>query len=235
MEAFFVSAEQTRLEVRFGEAILEAGFTTIPNLVLRHYGQLGIAPNEMMFIIHIWEFWWSEREPYPALATIAERMHMSRRNVRRYVQNLRDKELLIVTERFNDNGQTTSEYDFSPMIRAILELSDPLGHISPTVPDRSVPGPRTPVSSEEDEYEEDEERIRFEIFIQDFAIEFRDRASKASSLTRLVNLYRESKLSIEEFIPLMYEARARTKRSTNVRNKMAYFFSILADLLEEAS
>ena len=233
-----MSAEQTRLEVRFGEAILEAGFTTIPNLVLRHYGELGITPAEMMFIIHVWEFWWSEREPYPALSTIADRMKMSRRNVRRYVQNLRDKELLVVTERFNDAGQTTSEYDFSPMIRGILELEAPLGQIRPTGSVRSVPGPRTPVSYEEDEEEKDEgeeERVRFEIFISDFAIEFRDQAPKASSLTRLVNLYRESGLSIEEFVPIMYEARARTKRSTNVRNKMAYFFSVLADLLEGSS
>src|SRR4051812_31799730 len=63
-----------KISVRFGDQILQAGFTSVPNLVLNHYAELGITPAEMMFIIHMWQFRWTERDPYPSLTTIADRM-----------------------------------------------------------------------------------------------------------------------------------------------------------------
>ncbi len=46
----------TTLEVKFGDALLEHGFTSIPNLVLESYAALGITSNEMLFIIHVWKY-----------------------------------------------------------------------------------------------------------------------------------------------------------------------------------
>ena len=63
-----------RLAVRFGVEIMEDGFTSVPNLVLNHYAALGITGAEMLFIIHVWQFWWSEREkPHPPTRSLAER------------------------------------------------------------------------------------------------------------------------------------------------------------------
>lgn len=230
--------------MRFGEEILDAGFTTVPNLVLRHYAHLGITPAEMMFTIHVWEFWWTEREPYPALSTIAERMNMTRRNVRKYVQNLRDKGFLIVTERFDEHGQTTSEYDFSPLIQAVLDRSRTLGTNGPRGAEQMDRPPRNVRSPEEDpvnqdEYQEDRDRIeardQIEIFVRDFSREFRDRAPLSASVTRATNLLTQFDGDMDDFIPLLYEARARAKRATNVRNRMAYFFEVLTNLVEDAT
>lgn len=225
----------TRLVVRFGEEILDAGFTTVPNLVLRHYAHLGITPAEMMFTIHIWEFWWTEKEPYPALSTIADRMNMTRRNVRKYVQSLRDKGMLIVTERFDNSGQTTSEYDFSPLIRAVLDRSTTLGTNGPTGAEQMDRPPRNVRSYEEDTPEQDEENrdTRIESFLTDFSREFRDRAPGRSSITRAERLFERSGLDFEDFADHLYEARLRTKRATNVRNRMSYFFSVLEQILDE--
>ena len=63
-----------QITVRFGDAILQAGFTAVPNLVLDHYASLGITPGEMIFIIHVWQYWWTEQDPYPSLKTIAGKM-----------------------------------------------------------------------------------------------------------------------------------------------------------------
>jgi hypothetical protein len=66
-----------RIAVRFGDQVLQAGFTSVPNLVLNHYAELGISPAEMMFTIHMWQFRWTERDPYPSLTTIADKMDVS--------------------------------------------------------------------------------------------------------------------------------------------------------------
>lgn len=101
------------ISVRFGDEILQAGFTAIPNLVLERYAALGVTPLELAFTIHVWHYWWNERDPYPALNTIAERMATSRRQVRRYVESLKEKGFLTVRERYVEGrGQVTSEYDF---------------------------------------------------------------------------------------------------------------------------
>src|SRR3712207_4336742 len=109
-----------QIAVRFGDDILQAGFTAVPNLVLNHYAALGITPGEMMFIIHVWQYWWTERDPYPSLKTIAAKMNVSRRQVSNYTQSLKSKGLLVVHERQDPElGQVTSEYDFELLIRAI--------------------------------------------------------------------------------------------------------------------
>src|SRR3712207_165398 len=112
---------ECRIVVRFGDELLQAGFTAVPNLVLRHYVSLSITPTEMMFIIHIWQYWWNEKDPYPSLRTIADRMGISWRNAQRYVASLKQKAVLVVTPRFAAGlGQMTNEYDFSPLTRAVL-------------------------------------------------------------------------------------------------------------------
>jgi DNA replication protein DnaD len=109
------------ISVRFGDDVLQAGHTTVPNLVLNHYAELGITAAEMMFTIHVWQYWWTEREPHPSLRTIAARMSVSRRQVGNYTSSLKRKGYLKVTERHSPSlGQVTSEYDFSPMFQAIV-------------------------------------------------------------------------------------------------------------------
>lgn len=81
-------------------------------------------------------------------------------------------------------------------------------------------------------------------FVEDFAREFADQAPLRSSTSRMVNLYRSSGLGEDEFIDRMYQARTRTKEYTasikaqavgdgpfKRKPKMAYFFSVLTDLV----
>ena len=113
-----------QITVRFGNEILQAGFTAVPNLVLDHYGTLGITSAEMMFVIHVWQYWWTEKNPYPSLQAIADRMATSRRQVRRYTESLKEKGLLRVNERRQPGlGQVSSEYDFAPLIEQVLHLA----------------------------------------------------------------------------------------------------------------
>ena len=140
--------------MRFGDAILQAGHTAVPNLALDHYAELGVSPTEFTFIVHIWARWWTKQDPFPSLGAIAAQMGVSRRQVRTYAQRLKEKGLLTVRERTLPGlGQVTSEYDFSPFIAAIVALGE--GEETPPGKNPSE-GPRKNPSSEEDKEQEDE-------------------------------------------------------------------------------
>lgn len=159
-----LEAGDYRISVRFGDAVLQAGHTVIPNLVLNHYSQLNVSPGEFVLVVQLWSFAWTDRNPYPSLGTLAERMGVTRRQVRNYVHTLKAKGLLKVTERSQPGrGQLTSEYDFSPLIRATIGLE---GHRTPPGNESSQgllppPGkdssedPRNDPSYEEDKAQED--------------------------------------------------------------------------------
>ncbi len=59
-----------RLAVRFGDEILQVGFTTVPNLLLRYQAVLGISSSEFNFILQVWYHWWDQKDPYPPLAPL---------------------------------------------------------------------------------------------------------------------------------------------------------------------
>jgi hypothetical protein len=110
------------LSMKFGDDLMRDGFTAIPNAVLDHYVELGISASEMLFIIHVWQFWWRLRDPYPSLATIAARMGVQHRQAQRYAEGLRNKGFLRTEQRFVEGrGQLSNEFDFTPLIRAIRD------------------------------------------------------------------------------------------------------------------
>lgn len=233
----FVSVNQhdSRIVVRFGDAILQAGFTSVPNLVLEHYAEVGISEGELVFTLHVWSFWWNRQLPYPSIATVAKRMNKSWRSVHRYAKGLEEKQLLKITPRYReDGGQTSSLYDFEPMINAIVALITPSDTSDRGESDRFDTPPLTEMADKEDPRDPDKDLEEFRIsnFINDFAHEMRDRAPRRSSTSRAINLFKQSGLALEDFTAIMYEARARTKRSTNVNNKMSYWFACLESLVK---
>ena len=145
-----------RIAVRFGDALLESGHTAIPNAVLNQYAGLGVSPAEMLFVIHVWQFWWTEKDPYPSLGTVAERMGVSRRQVRNHVAGLRRRGLLKVSQRFIDGlGQVSSEYDFRPFLEAVRDADGALQKAGSTPGKDPSGGPRKATSAQEDLVQED--------------------------------------------------------------------------------
>ncbi len=80
--------------------------------------------------------------------------------------------------------------------------------------------------------------------MQVLARELNDSASLRSSTSRLANLHHKSGLALEDFIEHLYAARAITQERTAAirtpaataagtwqKNKMGYFFAVLADQL----
>jgi hypothetical protein len=111
------------LSLKFGD-MMGAGFTVLPNILLKYQADLEITGNELNFIAQIWYHWWSDKDAYPAMKTIAKRMGAKDdETVRRYSRSLQKKGYLVVRDRLSKGkGQLSSEYDFSPLIQKLNEL-----------------------------------------------------------------------------------------------------------------
>jgi hypothetical protein len=87
------------------------------------------------------------------------------------------------------------------------------------------------------------EQLILERYARDYAVELRDQAPLASTVTRMINLYVESGLDLDAFLELLHEARQATqKRSASIKTetpdgsgrkaKVSYLFAVLEDLIE---
>ena len=113
-----------RISVRFGDAVLEAGHTSVPNLVLQHYAELSVSPGELVFMLLCLQHKWGRGNPHPSLGSIAGRMGVTRRQVRTYASRLKAKRLLTIEERSDPvRGQLSSLYDFTPFLDAVVRLA----------------------------------------------------------------------------------------------------------------
>jgi hypothetical protein len=82
-------------------------------------------------------------------------------------------------------------------------------------------------------------------YVEDIARELHDQAPLAASATRAINLWRESHLSLDEFLAAMIHARRRTQEHSGSikaidpdgppgqKAKMAYWFAVLEDVVRQ--
>lgn len=181
---------------------------------------------------------------------------LSRTSVKKASASLVEKGVLDVRQVLSPEGDYASNV-FSLRFRGVGQIvADPRSDSDPPVGQILAPQEtgeqetagqdrsntrRAPVDLAR--YDEDRDVLRN--YVADFATEFADRAPLASSVTRAQNLLRRSGLSLDEFVDRMYAARAITKeRSGGVRGemdehgrkqRMAYFFQVLSDLLAKES
>lgn len=169
--------------------------------------------------------------------------------------DLKDSKL---RKRLNENKRNDGVSAVEPGHQA-PNLSD--AHQIRPIPSRSVPPPTEEQTAQRSgglesladalkrrqikpvTYNEDRQAIL--AYVQDFAREFNDQAPLRSSVSRAYNLFKQSGTSLDVFIQAMYQARAVTKeRSASIRskgnaaagsisakNKTAYWFSVLEDVL----
>jgi len=109
------------------ENLLSAGYTILPNVLLRHYAAVDLTEAELVLVLQLWTYWWDERAPFPSVATLAAHMGRTPRQIQQHVERLRGKGLLRVVPRFGANGkQLTNAYDLTPLL---ARLTVQLEHI----------------------------------------------------------------------------------------------------------
>ncbi len=101
--------------------VLDEGFTSVPNILLRYRSNLRIKSHHLALIIDIMSFKWDSENPFPSYSALAERAGMTERRIMQTAQELEKLNLLIRTQRFNeDTGvQITTIFDFRPLIQEL--------------------------------------------------------------------------------------------------------------------
>lgn len=103
--------------------LFDRGFLVVPTLFLHHYAHLKpypLTPGEALFVLHLMEFKWDAKAPFPGYKTLAARMGISDKMTRRYAQGLEAKKYL---QREMRVGQT-NRFDLTPLFDALSKAVD---------------------------------------------------------------------------------------------------------------
>lgn len=116
--------QTSRIEVIWGHRLLDDGFTSLPNILIRNYRKLDISHGEWGFICTLLTYKHDERDPYPSQETLADHLEVSVRQIKKWVLSLVEKQLLLVGQRRNTKNRQfgSAVYNFKPLIQATLKL-----------------------------------------------------------------------------------------------------------------
>ena len=101
------------------EALFNKGYVVVPTQFLRHYARLKPYPltsGEALFVLHLMEFKWDSKDPFPGYKTLAQRMGISDKMARRHAQSLETKKYLQRRMRIG----RTNKFDLTPLFNALL-------------------------------------------------------------------------------------------------------------------
>ncbi|MGB2691965.1 MAG: helix-turn-helix domain-containing protein [Thermodesulfobacteriota bacterium] len=117
-----IKQDKTKIVQIWGE-ILDEGFTSVPNILLRYRSKIGLKPKHIMLIIDIMSYKWDAGYPFPSYSTLSQRSGVEERSVKRITQDLEELGLLVKTPRFDSEtgAQVTTVFDFRPLVTKLIE------------------------------------------------------------------------------------------------------------------
>jgi len=117
-----IKQDKTKIVQIWGE-ILDEGFTSVPNILLRYRSKIGLKPKHIMLIIDIMSYKWDAGYPFPSYSTLSQRSGVEERSVKRITQDLEELGLLVKTPRFDSEtgAQVTTVFDFRPLVQKLIQ------------------------------------------------------------------------------------------------------------------
>lgn len=105
---------------KWGGKALSGGWTSIPSLLLKNAGKLGLDPTETLTLIYLARFWWkAEGLPFPSISKTSEEMGVTRKTLSKKFASLKEKGFI---HEVKDVGQVT-KYSLDGLIRKLEDLS----------------------------------------------------------------------------------------------------------------
>jgi Helix-turn-helix domain len=130
-----------RNEQKWTPELMEAGWLTIPNIIVEKQLELGLDSTEINILLHLIRFWWHrDNLPHPSKKTIAQCMDVDMRTVQRHIARMEKRGLIQRVERRDAaRGQKTNYYDFTGLINAARPLATKSPSRSASVGSRKMP------------------------------------------------------------------------------------------------
>ena len=101
--------------------LLKSGYLVVPSVFLRNYSKLepdSLTHAEALFVLHLMEFKWDRNAPFPSYNTLADRMGISAKMVRRYAHSLEKKGFVRRLGRLG----STNRFDLTPLFDKLLQV-----------------------------------------------------------------------------------------------------------------
>ena len=103
-----------------------AGFTPVPDLLIRSQGRLKLTCVEMMVLVNLLLHWWEDgRWPYPRISLISEHMGTSRRTVERAISVLHERGLVVrVPSEQIGKGPRVRPFNLDGLVQTVKVIAD---------------------------------------------------------------------------------------------------------------
>ena len=102
------------------QELFNFGYLVVPSVFIRNYSRLephSLTHAEAVFVLHLMEFKWDRSAPFPSYNTLANRMGISTKTVRRYAHSLQKKGLI----RLMLQAGHRNRFDLGPLFERLLE------------------------------------------------------------------------------------------------------------------
>lgn len=100
---------------------IQAGSTTVSNLLLTHYHQLGLTEQEMMLYLQLLLDEESGKS-FPDMTVIAQRMGLSLQEAYSLIQSLMAKKIIKLETQQDNMGKQTDYYDLTTVFSTLEEV-----------------------------------------------------------------------------------------------------------------
>ncbi len=120
-----VAAEKkTQLEGKWGKKVIEAGYTSVPDVLIRYQQRLKLKPLDVNVLLHLLSYWWNAHDlPRPSKNTLAAAIKVTPSTVRRCLQKLEKAGYVTRIEHRKKYGSRPNEYDPAGLVKALQPLA----------------------------------------------------------------------------------------------------------------
>ena len=101
--------------------MMASGVTTISNLLLHHYHDIGMSTSELMVFLEL-QSYIAKGDANPSIAMIADHLGAETDQIYDLIQQLSSDGLLKQTLEKNDQGKEEMRYDFTPLWHKLARL-----------------------------------------------------------------------------------------------------------------
>ena len=112
---------QKALEQKWSAAVIAAGYTVLPTIVLKRQKKLGLDSLDINIVMHLVSYWWKGGDfPFPSKRSLAAAIDVDPSTIRRRIKKLEAAGYINRVARKGANGiSKTNRYDLSGLIDAI--------------------------------------------------------------------------------------------------------------------
>ncbi len=124
-----------RIGAKVGKASNEFGFLHRPLASASFATEAGLNATQLAVLMHLCDFWWKkDSPPYPSLKTLAERLSLSERQVRRHIADMENAGMLQRVERTaGHGGKMTNLYDLWGLVEKPKRLEPDFSDVEVTI------------------------------------------------------------------------------------------------------